>query len=93
MLESVPRPADLTEADQTPIGPNQHALCFRSVPGKQYGIQWAETVGGYDTSGWAYDVAVSGHNAYVANTLLGTGPVELTEPEANPRQFYRATAR
>ncbi|MCZ7636653.1 MAG: hypothetical protein M5U12_11875 [Verrucomicrobia bacterium] len=27
------------------------------------------------------------------NTLLGTGPVELTDPETNPRQFYRAIAR
>jgi hypothetical protein len=27
------------------------------------------------------------------NTLLDTGSVELTDPEANPRQFYRAIAR
>jgi hypothetical protein len=27
------------------------------------------------------------------NTLLGTSPVGLTDPEANPRQFYRAIAR
>lgn len=27
------------------------------------------------------------------NTVLGIGPLELTDPEINPRQFYRATAR
>jgi hypothetical protein len=45
-LERVPRPNDLTEADRTAIGANQHALHFRSVPGKQCGVQWAETVDG-----------------------------------------------
>jgi hypothetical protein len=39
VLESVPRPADLTEADRTPIGAGQHAIYFRTVPGKQYGLQ------------------------------------------------------
>jgi hypothetical protein len=46
ILERVPRPADLTEADRTPIAAGQYALYFRSVPGKQYGVQWAETVDG-----------------------------------------------
>ena len=46
ILERVPRPADLTEADRTPIGTNQHALYFRSVPGKRYGVQWADAVDG-----------------------------------------------
>jgi hypothetical protein len=39
VVESVPRPADLTEADRTPLSANQHAIYFRTVPGKQYGIQ------------------------------------------------------
>jgi hypothetical protein len=46
ILERVPRPTDLTEADRTPIAAGQYALYFRSVPGKQYGVQWAETVDG-----------------------------------------------
>ena len=46
ILERVPRPADLTEADRTPIAAGQHALYFRSVPGKQYGVQWADAVDG-----------------------------------------------
>jgi hypothetical protein len=46
ILERVPRPADLTEADRTPIAAGQHALYFRSVPGKQYGVQWAESCAG-----------------------------------------------
>jgi hypothetical protein len=45
-LERVPRPNDLTEADRTAIGANQHALHFRSVPGKGYGVQWAESLDG-----------------------------------------------
>jgi hypothetical protein len=43
-LESIPRPADLTEADRTPIGAGQHAIYFRTVPGKQYGIQWNDSL-------------------------------------------------
>jgi hypothetical protein len=46
ILERVPRPADLTEADRTPIAAGRHALYFRSVPGKQYGAQWAESIDG-----------------------------------------------
>lgn len=46
VLERVPRPNDLTEADQTPIGANQDALYFRSVPGKSYGMQWADSIDG-----------------------------------------------
>jgi hypothetical protein len=46
ILERVPRPADLTEADRTPIAAGQHALYFRSVPGKRYGVQWADAVDG-----------------------------------------------
>ena len=45
-LECVPRMNDLTAEDQTPIGAAQHAVYFRSVPGKQYGVQWAESVDG-----------------------------------------------
>lgn len=44
MLESVPRPADLAEADRTPLGAGQHAIYFRTVPGKQYGIQWNDSL-------------------------------------------------
>jgi hypothetical protein len=44
MLESIPRPADLTEADRTPIGAGQHAIYFRTVPGKQYGVQWNDSL-------------------------------------------------
>lgn len=28
------------------LAANQHAIYFRSMPGKQYGAQWAETVEG-----------------------------------------------
>ena len=46
MLESIPRPADLTEADQTPIGAGQHAIYFRSMPGRSYGMQWTDSLDG-----------------------------------------------
>lgn len=38
-----PRPSDLTEEDQTPIGTNQHALYVQSIPGKSYAVQWADS--------------------------------------------------
>ncbi len=40
-LELTPRTADLSASDQTPIELAQHALYFRSVPGKYYGLQRA----------------------------------------------------
>jgi hypothetical protein len=46
-LECVPRPDDLSAADKTPIGVNQQALYFRSVPGKSYGVQSAESLDGH----------------------------------------------
>ena len=45
-LERVPRPQDLTLADQAGILPTQHALYFQSVPGKSYGVQWTEKLAG-----------------------------------------------
>jgi len=46
MLEATPRPGDLTEEDRTPVDENQHALYVRSIPGKSYGAQWAESLEG-----------------------------------------------
>jgi hypothetical protein len=46
VLETVPRPNDLTQDDQAPIGPSEHAIYFRSVPGKNYRGQWAGSVAG-----------------------------------------------
>jgi hypothetical protein len=52
ILERVPRPNDLNAEDQTAIGTNQHALYIRSVPGKSYGVQSADDLGGpWRTSG------------------------------------------
>ena len=45
-LESVPRPADLAELDRTPISPGNHAVYFRSVPGRYYGVQRASSLTG-----------------------------------------------
>jgi len=45
-LERLARLKDLTEEDQTPIEVTQHAFYFQSVPGKSYGVQWADTPSG-----------------------------------------------
>ena len=45
-LESVPRPAELAESDRVPISPGQHAVYFRSVPGRYYGVQRARSLTG-----------------------------------------------
>ena len=44
VLELVPRPADLAASDQTPIPDGSHAVFFRSVPGRSYGIQRTTTL-------------------------------------------------
>lgn len=46
MFESVLRPDALTDADKTALGTDQHALYFQTVPGKQYGIQSLNALGG-----------------------------------------------
>lgn len=46
ILERVTRPNDLTEEDKAPIGANQHAVYVQSVPGKTYGVQWADSLAG-----------------------------------------------
>jgi hypothetical protein len=46
VLELEPRLNDLTEEDREPLQPGQYAIYFRSVPGKQYGIQWIGTLDG-----------------------------------------------
>lgn len=45
-FESVPRPNDLEEADKTALAPDQQALFFQTVPGKQYIVQSVNTFGG-----------------------------------------------
>ncbi|MBX3747189.1 MAG: hypothetical protein KF833_17925 [Verrucomicrobiae bacterium] len=42
-LETVPRPEALTDADRTEIGPGLRAVYFRSIPGRSYGAQFAES--------------------------------------------------
>jgi hypothetical protein len=45
-LELTPRSADLSASDQTPIEPGQHAVYFRSVPDRYYGVQLATSLAG-----------------------------------------------
>lgn len=46
VLEREPRPDDLSAEDRGPLRPDQHALYFRSVPGKQYALQWNDSLSG-----------------------------------------------
>jgi hypothetical protein len=43
-FENTVRLNDLTASDQTPVGPEQYALYFQSVPERTYELQFAETV-------------------------------------------------
>jgi hypothetical protein len=45
-FETAPRPDELTDADKTAIGPDQHALYFQAVPGRKYEIQSLNAFGG-----------------------------------------------
>ena len=45
-MEFTPRPADLTASDRRPIPSGQHAVYFRSVPGRYYGVERATALGG-----------------------------------------------
>ena len=75
-LEFVPRPADLAEPDRTPIPPGNHAVHFRSVPGRYYGVQRARSLTG-----------VSELQAVVIASAAQTQFV-LEDPD-KPQVFYR----
>ena len=46
VLELVPRPADLADADRSSVPEGFHALYFRSVPGRRYGANVSPVLGG-----------------------------------------------
>lgn len=75
-LEPSPRTNDLSEADQIPLGAEQHALYFQSVPGKTYLIQ---SIGNLSGGPWQYEATVT------ATTTQKR--IVLTQPGA--RRFYR----
>ncbi|MBK7998489.1 MAG: leucine-rich repeat domain-containing protein [Verrucomicrobia bacterium] len=45
-LEFTPRPADLSDSDKIPVPVDRHAVYFRSIPGRYYGVQRAMVLGG-----------------------------------------------
>jgi len=51
VLENAPRPADLTEADRTPLAANQDAIYFQSLPGRSYAVQWTDSLDGASRPG------------------------------------------
>lgn len=82
-LEPTPRPADLAETDRTPIPAGKHAVYFRSVPGRYYGVQRALTLGGtWELQGTRI--------ASTTQTRFVLGNAEAGEFPANaPQVFYR----
>jgi uncharacterized secreted protein with C-terminal beta-propeller domain len=62
------------------------ALFSILVPGRLVALDLDPVrVGGYDTSGEAYDVAVSGNYAYVADEEAGLQVIDISKP-ANPKR-------
>jgi BspA type Leucine rich repeat region (6 copies) len=55
VLESVPRPNDLSEEDRAPLAERQHALYIRSAPDKSYGVQSKDTI----EAPWRTDAVVT----------------------------------
>jgi hypothetical protein len=86
VVESVPRPADLTEADRTPLGAGQHAIYFRTVPNKLYGIQWNNSLDGpAEDSSWTYEGLWRTEAVVTATTTQTRFVFEKPEGKA----FYR----
>ena len=77
-FEPLPRTNDLSEADQTALGANQHALYFQSVSGKTYTIQSTENLSG---GLWQNEATVTATSTQKR--------VVHTQPGA--RRFYRVT--
>ena len=70
--------ADLSAADQTPIEPGQHAVYFRSVPGRYYGVQRATSLDG------AWELQ--------ATKVAATTQTRLVLPKPADHAFYRVLA-
>jgi hypothetical protein len=77
-LELTPRAADLTASDQTPIEPGQHAVYFRSVPDRYYGVQRATSLGG----AWELQATKVGASTQTRFVL----------PKPSDHAFYRVLA-
>jgi len=77
-LELTPRPAHLSAADQTPISTSQHAVYFRSAPGRYYGLQRTSVLG----DEWKLQ----------AVRISITSQTRFTVPASEPLAFYRVLA-
>ena len=74
-LESAPRPADLAESDQTPVPDGSHAVYFRSVPGRYYGVQSSALLPG----SWTLQ----------ASRIASTTQTRFILPNPNANAFHR----
>jgi hypothetical protein len=77
-LELTPRSADLSASDQTPIEPDQHAVYFRSVPDRYYGVQRSTNLDG------AWELQVTKVAATTQTRFVLSGPAD--------HGFYRVLA-
>ncbi|MFO1498643.1 MAG: leucine-rich repeat protein [Verrucomicrobiota bacterium] len=77
-LEPMPRPADLSGSDRTPIEPGQHVVYLRSVPGRYYGVQSATSLDG------AWELR--------ATKVAATTQTRFVLPKPADHAFYRVLA-
>ena len=77
-MEFTPRPADLNASDQTPVEAGQHAVYFRSVPSRYYGVQRTTVLGG------AWELQ--------AVRVADTAQTRFVLPQPDARAFYRVLA-
>ena len=74
-IELAARPADLTASDKTPVPAGQHAVYFRSVPGRYYGVQGA--------------AGASGAWTVQAVRIASTTQTRFALPAGGSQVFYR----
>jgi hypothetical protein len=77
-MELTPRPADLSEADRTPVPDGQRAIYFGSVLGRYYGVEGATNPAGP----WALR----------ATTVASKTQKRFVLAEEGPQSFYRVVA-
>lgn len=77
-LEPTPQPADLSASDQTPVEADQHAVYFRSVPARYYGVERATSLEG----AWESQ----------ATKVAATTQTRFVLPKPADQGFYRVLA-
>jgi hypothetical protein len=77
-LELTPQEAELSTADQAPLEAGQHAVYFRSVPDRYYGVERSTGLGG------AWELQ--------ATKVATTSQTRFVLPQPSDHSFYRVLA-